>query len=231
MNKIIILLITISISLFANNFSKSKKILLKQIYHDNKISFYCSNPYEITRVKNKEVTLIVQDDKYYTPRNVFTKKGNENVRAKRIEWEHIMPAENFGRHLPCWKEGGRKVCNKDKLFNQMEADMHNLVPAIGEVNADRSNFRFGADLPKKGMYGNCEFEVNFKDRRAYPKKEIRGDIARIYLYMSDKYNINLSNQERKLMEAWNKQDPVDEWERIKNKRVEKLQGNLNPYVK
>ena len=40
-----------------------------------------------------------------------------------------MPAENFGRHLPCWKEGGRKACNKDKLFNQMEADMHNLVPA------------------------------------------------------------------------------------------------------
>ena len=91
MNKIIILLITISISLFANNFSKSKKILLKQIYHDNKVSFYCSNPYEITRVKNKEVTLIIQNDKYYTPRNAFTKKGNENVRAKRIEWEHIMP--------------------------------------------------------------------------------------------------------------------------------------------
>ena len=116
MNKISILLLTLTISLFANDFSKSKKILLKQIYHDNKISFYCNNPYEITRVNNKEVTLIVQDDRYYTPRNAFTKKGNENVRAKRIEWEHVMPAENFGRHLPCWKEGGRKACNKDKLL-------------------------------------------------------------------------------------------------------------------
>ncbi|MCG3674117.1 endonuclease [Aliarcobacter butzleri] len=142
-----------------------------------------------------------------------------------------MPAENFGRHLPCWKEGGRKACNKDKLFNQMEADMHNLVPAIGEVNADRSNFRFSADLPKKGMYGNCEFEVDFKNKRAYPKQDIRGDIARIYFYMSDKYNVNLSNQERKLMEAWNKQDPIDEWEKIKNKRVAKIQGNSNPYIK
>ena len=81
------------------------------------------------------------------------------------------------------------------------------------------------------MYGNCEFEVDFKNKRAYPKQDIRGDIARIYFYMSDKYNVNLSNQERKLMEAWNKQDPIDEWEKIKNKRVAKIQGNSNPYIK
>ena len=42
---------------------------------------------------------------------------------------HVMPAENFGRHLSCWKEGGRKACKKDPIFNEMEADMHNLVPA------------------------------------------------------------------------------------------------------
>ena len=48
--------------------------------------------------------------------------------------------------------------------------------------------------------------------------------------MSDKYNITLSKQERKMMEVWNKLDPVDEWERIKNRRVVKLQGNLNKYV-
>ena len=81
------------------------------------------------------------------------------------------------------------------------------------------------------MYGNCEFEVDFKNKRAYPKQDIRGDIARIYFYMSDKYNVNLSNPERKLMEAWNKQDPIDEWEKIKNKRVAKIQGNSNPYIK
>ena len=48
--------------------------------------------------------------------------------------------------------------------------------------------------------------------------------------MSAKYNINLSKQERKIMEVWNKLDPVDEWERIKNKRVFKLQGNRNPFI-
>ena len=49
--------------------------------------------------------------------------------------------------------------------------------------------------------------------------------------MSDKYNIRLSKQERKIMEVWNKQDPVDDWEKIKNKRVLKLQGNINKFIK
>jgi len=49
--------------------------------------------------------------------------------------------------------------------------------------------------------------------------------------MSDKYNINLSKTERRMMEVWDKQDPINEWERIKNIRVERLQGNSNHFIK
>ncbi|WP_158004881.1 endonuclease [Campylobacter fetus] len=49
--------------------------------------------------------------------------------------------------------------------------------------------------------------------------------------MRDQYGINLSNQERRLMEVWDKQDPTDEWERIKNQRVYMLQGNKNKFIK
>jgi deoxyribonuclease-1 len=142
-----------------------------------------------------------------------------------------MPAHNFGQHLQCWRDGGRKNCRKDKTFKTMEADMHNLVPAIGEVNGDRSNYRYGANTPKLGMYGQCLMQVDFKAKRAYVKDDIKGDIARTYFYMSDRYNVNLSKQERKMMEAWDKADPVDKWERTKNKRIEKLQGNSNPFIK
>jgi len=228
--KSLVLIILITLSLNATSFSKSKKILLKKVYFDNQISFYCSNPYEIKQIKGKEKTLIIQDSKYYSPRNEYYKSGKPNTRAQRIEWEHVMPAHNFGKHLQCWQDGGRKNCRKDNTFKTMEADMHNLVPAIGEVNGDRSNYRYGADIPKVGQYGNCQFQVVFKAKRVYPKEDIRGDIARIYFYMSDKYNINLSNQERRMMEVWDRIDPVSEWERIKNKRVEKLQGNKNKYI-
>lgn len=231
MKKILILLIIASTALFSASFSKSKKILLKKIYPDNQVTFYCNNPYEIKTVKGKQNALIIQDEQYYSPRKPITKKGKENQRAKRIEWEHVMPAHNFGKHLACWKNGGRKGCRKDKTFKTIESDMHNLVPAIGEVNSDRSNFSYGANKPQANQYGQCNLEVSFKAKKAYVKNDIKGDIARIYFYMSDKYNVRLSKQERKMMEAWNKLDPVSTWEREKNRRVEKIQGNLNPYSK
>ncbi len=156
----------------------------------------------------------------YTPRNEYTKKGKINQRAKRIEWEHIMPAQNFGKHLPCWKEGGRKACKNDPTFAKMEADKQNLVPAIGEINGDRSNFRY-AEAPtnlKYTQYGNCKVYTDFKAKRFYPANYSKGWIARSYLYMSKTYNIRLSDQERKLMEAWDKQYPMDE----KEKRIRAL---------
>ena len=227
------------------SFSTAKKKLLKNIYYDHQSTFYCSNPYKLKQVKGKEKSLIIKDSKYYSPRKPFYKSGKPNIRAERIEWEHIMPAENFGRQFTCWRNGdakcinskgkkykGRKCCNKvsDK-FKAMQSDMHNLVPAIGEVNGDRSNYRYGANKVKKGMYGSCEVQVDFKARRAFVKDEIKGDIARTYLYMSDEYNIKLSKQERKMMEAWNKMDPISKWEKVKNERIYKIQGNKNPYIK
>lgn len=231
MKRYFLLIVLISnSSLFSSTFSQSKKLLLKKVYYDHRFTFYCENPFEIKIVNGKEKALIIQDSKYYSQRKPFTKSGKKNERAKRVEFEHIIPAENFGRHLSCWKEGGRKACKNDLIFKKMEADMHNLVPTIGEVNGDRNNYRYGTAIPKIGQYGQCRFEVDFKVKRAYPKEDIRGDIARIYFYMSDKYNINLSKTERRMMEVWDKQDPIDEWERVKNKRVQKLQGNSNKFI-
>lgn len=212
--RILSLLLSVAILLFASpSFTKSKR-LLKEIYKNHQITFYCGCDYDLTNKGN----MIDRKNCGYEPRNAKTKSGKDNKRARRIEWEHVMPAENFGRHLPCWKEGGRKHCRKvSEKFREMEADMMNLVPAIGELNGDRSNYRYSPFEPNVEMYGECRFEVNFKERRAMVSPEIRGDIARIYFYMSDKYNIPISKQERRMMEAWNKLDPIDEWELAKKK--------------
>ena len=55
--------------------------------------------------------------------------------------EHAVPAWEFGHQLQCWQEGGRKNCGKSDEFNRMEGTCTTL-PAIGEVNGDRANFRF-----------------------------------------------------------------------------------------
>ncbi len=129
-----------------------------------------------------------------------------------------------------WRDGGRKACKKDPAFKRMEADMYNLVPAVGEVNGDRSNFKFGMIDGEKRAYGQCDVEIGFKAKRAEPKPSIRGDIARIYFYMSDRYKVKLSKQQRQLMMAWDKEDPIDAWERERSKKIEKIQGNKNRYL-
>lgn len=169
----------------------------------------------------------------YIPRNDYTKSGKKNIRARRIEWEHIIPAENFGRQFTCWREGdeacvktsgkhykGRKCCSKvNDKFKRMEADLHNLVPAIGELNADRSNFRYSMIENENRLYGNnIDFEVDFKRRVVEPKEDIRGDIARVYFYFEKEYNLKISKKDKKIFEVWNSSDPVDEWEKKKMKK-------------
>ena len=221
---LLIMICFISLSnLNANSFSKSKKILLKKVYFDNQYTFYCGNPYEIKQIDGKEKTVIIKDKKYFTSRNdSFFNFWNDNERAKIVEWDHVMPVEYFAKDLPCWKEGGRKACAKDETFKIMESDMHNLVPAIGEINNDKSNFRFGEKLPKKGQYGNCELKIDFENRIVYPRAEIRGDIARIYLYMSKTYNIKLSKEDKKMFEKWHLENPISKWEKIKEERIHNI---------
>jgi deoxyribonuclease-1 len=53
----------------------------------------------------------------------------------------------------------------------MEADPMNLVPAIGSINAQRSNYSFSVIGGEKRQFGTCDFEIS--NRKAEPKEEIR----------------------------------------------------------
>ena len=49
--------------------------------------------------------------------------------------------------------------------------------------------------------------------RVEPRPEVRGDIARTHLYMSETYGITLDPGQRRLLEAWDRVDPPDDFER------------------
>jgi deoxyribonuclease-1 len=40
----------------------------------------------------------------------------------------------------------------------------------------------------------------------------------------------LSRSNQKLFAAWNTEDPVDDWERERARRIEAIQGNRNPFL-
>jgi len=69
-------------------------------------------------------------------------------------------------------------------------------------------------------------------RRAEPPEYTRGPIARSTLYMAEAYAdvYKLSNQQRQLMEAWNKMYPADQWECTRAQRIQKIQKNENRFV-
>ncbi len=209
------------------SFSKSKTIL-KQIYKAEPSTFYCGCDIEW---KTKKKLIPNSKSCGYQPRNKYTKKGKLNVRATRIEWEHVVPAWEFGHQLSCWQKGGRKACKKTKGFKRIEADLHNLVPAIGEINADRSNYKYQMISGEQRVYGQCDAEVNFKSKAFEPAEDIRGNIARTYFYFEKEYSLKLSKKQRQLYTAWDAQDPVDVAECRIQSLKEKKQGHPNPFIK
>lgn len=156
-----------------------------------------------------------------------------------------MPAHALGQSFKEWREGhpecvdskgksfkGRNCTRKMLIkFRYMESDMHYLVPAVGEINALRSNYSFAMIPGEKRDFGYCDMEI--EDRKAEPPEEVRGDIARTYFYMDSAYSGYgiISKKNRKLIEAWNKQDEVDAWECQRSKWIENIQCNENSFVK
>ena len=112
----------------------------------------------------------------------------------------------------------------------MEADLHNLVPSVGELNGDRSNRPFGIVAGEPRKYGHCDFEVDFYTDVVEPPPKVRGNIARTYLYFHWAYKMAIDDQQLQLFKIWNQADPPDNWERERNRRIQAIQGRGNPFV-
>ncbi|WP_154021183.1 endonuclease [Buchnera aphidicola] len=156
-------------------------------------------------------------------------RKNKN-RATRIEWEHVVPAWQFGHEKTCWKKGGRKKCTKNQIYNNIESDLYNLEPVIGEINGDRSNFMYDELNKQTSKYGKCNFKIDFTKKLVEPPVRARGAIARTYFYMSKRYNISLSLKQKKIFEKWDIEFPVTNWECKREGLIFQIQGHHNNYV-
>ena len=212
------------------SFNKAKKALMKSVYakEADRKTIYCNASFDST--------------KNVTAPPGFTSKTHVK-RSKRIEFEHIVPAQNFGQAFKEWREGhpecvskkgkafkGRKCAGKMSTdYRYMQADMYNLFAAIGSVNALRSNYNFQLIYGEQSDFGSCEMIID--NRKAQPPESARGRIARAYLYMDQTYNkYSMSKQQKQLMSAWDKQYPITKRECVRAELISKLQGNLNSII-
>ncbi|MDF0606527.1 endonuclease [Neisseriaceae bacterium TC5R-5] len=206
-------LVTGSSKVGHRDFNGAKKVL-PQVFAGMEQDFYCACRYQGKTVDWSSCG--------------FKPRKAEN-RAKRIEWEHVVPAWTLGHQRQCWQNGGRKHCtSSDSMFRMAEGDLNNLVPAVGEVNGDRGNFAYSAwTRQPQPMYGQCQSVVDFAHKRFQPREEVRGAAARITLYMHQRYDLRMSQQDRQLMCVWARQYPITNWEQQRNQRIIKLQGEGN----
>lgn len=211
------------------SFSQAKKLLEQKVYFDHRETFYCRALFN----ERKEVSL---------PEGFTTEKHAK--RAQKVEWEHVVPAENFGQAFIEWRQGdescvknngkpfkGRACAEKaNREFRFMQADLYNLYPAIGAVNAARSNYRYTMLPEAASSFGSCPMKIS--GRAVEPPEYTRGAIARTMLYMQQSYpKYKMSSAQQKLMDAWNAMYPVDRWECLRAQRIERIQGNENVFVK
>src|SRR5689334_12701336 len=155
--------------------------LAAQVHTDHRVSFYCGCGFTA--------------DLRTLSRSCGYKTRADESRAKSVQWTHVVPPRVFGADRACWtteacarddgtRFGGIECCRaQDADFAAIDNDLFNLVPAITEVAEDRSDYPFGAVAGEPRLYGACDLEVDAAAGVVEPPERVRGDIARIHLYM------------------------------------------------
>ena len=196
------------------------------VYFNGGHTFYCDCLWVSDKDNDGSGKPILDSCGYEGPKSYIS-------RSKRIEWEHVVPASLLpAKDFKCWKEGGRDKCEKENAeARAMIYDLHNLVPAIGQVNALRSNDFYtvldDAD-PETVTFGQCKAQ----DARGgfEPTNDRKGDVARIWFYMENRYGLKIPTDKRELLLVWHKMDPVSRDEVDRNGLIYLSQGNMNPFV-
>ena len=230
----------------SQSFYTVKKEMLEYIYYDHRQTLYCNA--EFTAHKK-----IIKPRGFKLPNlrkvdfKVYDNISFEELqrKAERMEWEHIVPAQNFGKTFTEWKHGsknctfgqgknfkGRKCAEQEsEEFRYMYTDMYNLYPSIGAVNFLRAHFNFTQfDGKVANTFGQCALKIS--QNKAEPADDIKGLIARTYFYMEQTYpRYKIGEPMKSVLSAWNKKFPLTKWECVRAYRIEKLQGNENSIIK
>ena len=210
--------------------------MMDRVSSHTNVSYLCGCSYDSNRK-------LIDGSCGYTVRDAVTSTGNINVRATRVEADHIVPASVMGSGLKCWSPGRASIaqCRSDKgralggreccmrtndVFNTAHNDIVNLVPIVGELNAMKSaNLSLGvAGEPRN--YGTCDVELT--NDTWEPPAHLEGDVSRIELYMLRTYGKALgftyTDAHMDLIRARVERDPVSKAESIRLADICTLQG-------
>lgn len=156
--------------------------------------------------------------------------GNYSAEGDCYNREHTVPASWFNDASP------------------MYTDLFHVLPTDGYVNNRRSNYPYGkvgnvSWTSSNGSKLGSSTTNGYSGTVFEPIDSFKGDVARIYFYMSTRYmdkianwegesfqNSDLSPWAKNLFLQWHQLDPVSSKERKRNDSVYVIQHNRNPFV-
>ena len=209
----------------AQSFQKAK-LTMAEIYRDLPTSFYCGCTLNLPKV---EISTCGIKQELSIP----------GLTAD-VEYEHVVPASLFKKSLlvhsqtqvlkqSCVRKSRRCIKSSELAFSTLEGDLHNLRPVVANLNRIRGNKDAGL-IDRYHKKNGCGFKMN-KDLFE-PPDNVKGDVARIYLYIHHKYpSLKLvSRKKQKLYLKWHLNDPVSVMEKKINSRIKNIQGDSNIFV-
>lgn len=180
------------ITFTSGSWGATKRNARDVIYQGHASTFYCGCKYT---PKSTSGGVIDQASCSYDGDS-----ASYSARAVQLEWEHVVPASLMpARQFSCWNAGlpecsggGRSCCERhDPAAQVMIFDLHNLVPSIGQPNALRSNKPYGVVDQSIGQLGQCEFQ--WTRGLVEPADNVKGDAARVWLYMGLQHGLELTD--------------------------------------
>ena len=144
------------------------------------------------------------------------KGGTENVKeTDKYNGSYYLIYTGKGSY------GNREHVWPDSKIGEGDNDLHNLRACNEKVNGSRGNDPFTTGSGSYKDLSNAWF----------PGDEHVGDVARIILYMYLRYEKSISLVGNiNMFLLWNEQDPVNDFERVRNDRIHDIQKNRNPFI-
>lgn len=123
--------------------------------------------------------------------------------------------------------GTDRQCKRESPeYSQILSDLHNIVPADAYFDFKRKTSNFG--VADETIEANeCGIKKTFQIIE--PPNTIKGDIARIIVYMHTTYNLPLKQPVADLL-LWNQIDPPSQEEISRNDKIKMIQGTSNAYI-
>ncbi len=112
-----------------------------------------------------------------------------------------------------------------------KSDLNHLFPAMSIANIMRSAHPFGMVLQVDWEQGGSKYGLDGWGNEVFePRDQHKGDAARAMFYFVVRYQTWMEDGMENILRQWNRQDPPDEKEKLRDDDIEQIQQKRNPFV-